>query len=62
MNFGQNEKKGCGVGLKECLQTNPCPIQHEFKIIRDHLCLMLKNTKISGLAAEIQNGQRFFPD
>lgn len=48
--------QGCGLGLKECSEINPCPIHHEFKTIRDQLAQMLKNTKISDLAIEIQNG------
>ena len=48
--------QGCGLGLKECSEINPCPIHHEFKNIRDQLSIMLKNTKISDLASEINKG------
>lgn len=47
---------GCGLGLKQCSETSPCPIHHEFKSIRDQLGKMLRDKKISDLAAEINNG------
>lgn len=48
--------KGCGLGLKQCSETSPCPIHHEFKVIRDQLGKMLHEKKISDLALEINNG------
>ena len=48
--------KGCGLGLKECSEKNPCPIHHDFKNIRDQLSIMLKNTKISDMASDINKG------
>lgn len=48
--------KGCGLGLKQCSESNPCPIHHEFKGIRDRLNKMLREKKIADLAEEINNG------
>lgn len=47
---------GCGLGLKQCSEQSPCPIHHEFKVVRDQLAKMLREKKISDLAAEINNG------
>ena len=32
---------GCGLGLKECSASKPCPIHYEFKEIRDNIKNML---------------------
>ena len=37
---------GCGLGLTYCSESNPCPIHHEFKKIRNDIINMLKNTTI----------------
>lgn len=37
---------GCGLGLNYCSESNPCPIHHEFKKIRNDIINMLKNTTI----------------
>ncbi|MCJ8154554.1 Rrf2 family transcriptional regulator [Chryseobacterium sp. SSA4.19] len=38
---------GCGLGLKECSETHPCPIHNDFKHIRQEIKNMLENSKIS---------------
>ena len=47
---------GCGLGLKTCSEVKPCPVHHQFKIIRDKLKSMLENTYINSLAKEYDNG------
>ncbi len=37
---------GCGLGLKECSETHPCPIHHEFKKIRKDMRIMLEKAKL----------------
>lgn len=37
---------GCGLGLKVCSETKPCPIHHEFKKIREDISAMLENAKL----------------
>lgn len=37
---------GCGLGLKQCSEVNPCPLHHEFKAIRNQLHHMLQTTTI----------------
>ncbi len=37
---------GCAMGLSYCSETNPCPLHHDFKQIRDNLAHVLKTTSI----------------
>lgn len=50
---------GCGLGIKECSETKPCPIHYEFKKVRDSLQLMLENTSINDLTADLEKGLVF---
>lgn len=47
---------GCGLGLSQCSEINPCPMHHEFKLIRDNLKAILSNKNVSVLAEEVENG------
>jgi Rrf2 family protein len=48
--------KGCGIGLKECSETHPCPVHNEFKKIRELLLAMLTNTTLEELALGVNAG------
>lgn len=48
--------KGCGLGLKQCSEVNPCPIHHDFKVVRDGLTKMLKDKTLKQLANEVSQG------
>jgi len=37
---------GCGLGLKECSESHPCPIHNDFKHIRQNIKDMLEKSKI----------------
>lgn len=37
---------GCGLGLKKCSESHPCPIHYEFKKIRNDMQQLLVNAKI----------------
>lgn len=37
---------GCGLGLKQCSESHPCPIHHEFKKVREDIKNMLENARI----------------
>lgn len=47
----------CGLGLKECSETHPCPVHNEFKHVRDGLHNMLQSTSIYELAIGLENKQ-----
>ena len=38
---------GCGLGLKECSATHPCPIHHRFGAIRNDIKKMLEESIVA---------------
>ncbi len=51
---GDNIFLGCGLGLKQCSESHPCPIHHEFKKIRKQLAQMLEKAKVGTFTAELE--------
>lgn len=47
---------GCGLGLEYCSETNPCPLHHEFKDIRNKIQHMLQNTIIADFNEDLNLG------
>lgn len=47
---------GCGMGLKQCSEINPCPLHNEFKDIRNRIHYMLSTTTIGNFNEELING------
>ena len=56
---GDSVYKGCGLGLKECSEKNPCPLHHQFKEVREGLRKMLETTSIYELSQGLKNGLSF---
>ena len=50
---------GCGLGLKECSATKPCPIHYEFKEIRDQIKSMLDAAKLGHFTDGLSNNITF---
>lgn len=50
---------GCGLGLKQCNEKMPCPVHHQFKIIRNDLKKMLETTTVNSLVFELKNKLTF---
>ncbi len=48
---------GCGLGLKQCSETNPCPLHNKFKSVRNDIRRMLEGTTIKELANNIKSGK-----
>lgn len=48
---------GCGLGLKQCSESKPCPIHNQFKDIRNRLTKMMDTTSIEMLAKRLLNGE-----
>lgn len=44
---------GCGLGLKQCNESKPCPIHFEFKKIRKEIQVMLENAEIGKFAGQL---------
>lgn len=43
---GESLFSGCGLGLRECSETHPCPLHNEFKKIRRDIYQLLEKTKL----------------
>ena len=56
---GDRIYKGCGLGLKDCSETHPCPVHNKFKKIRTDLRNMLENTTVYELSLELKKGLTF---
>ncbi|MEO6520615.1 MAG: Rrf2 family transcriptional regulator [Mucilaginibacter sp.] len=50
---------GCGLGLKECSETEPCPLHDQFKTIRSDLISMMQDNTIAGMAKKLKKGSGF---
>ncbi len=49
----------CGLGLKECSSTQPCPIHQKFIGIRNELKLVLDSTSIEEVASGLKDGETY---
>jgi len=47
---------GCALGLKPCSENNPCPLHHEFKLIRNQLHHLLTETTIREFNTDLISG------
>lgn len=56
---GEDIYKGCGLGMKECSEIQPCPIHNQYKIIKNGLKEMLDTTNLHQLTFGLQNGMTF---
>lgn len=50
---------GCGLGLKQCSETHPCPIHHEFKKIRKDIFNMLDKAKLGKFNEQLEKQLAF---
>lgn len=51
--------RSCGLGLKKCSETNPCPFHNDYKILREAMLNTFENTTIKILAQNLENGDPF---
>ena len=51
--------EGCGLGLKQCSETHPCPIHHQFKEIRNDIKKMLESSKLGAFSEELESQLTF---
>ncbi|HTO38284.1 MAG TPA: Rrf2 family transcriptional regulator [Brumimicrobium sp.] len=56
---GDDIYRGCGLGLEQCSETEPCPLHDKFKLIRDELAKMLTETSLLELANGLDLGLTF---
>ncbi|HEY1063229.1 MAG: Rrf2 family transcriptional regulator [Pedobacter sp.] len=51
--------KECGLGLKQCSASHPCPMHDQYKIARDALQNAFQKTSIRHLALQVNEGSSF---
>lgn len=50
---------GCGLGLDSCSEKKPCPLHHQFKIVRQNIYDMLENARVDELQEQLENKLAF---
>lgn len=50
---------GCGLGLKKCSESHPCPIHHEFKKVRKEMQQMLEKAKLGEFTDKLEKKLTF---
>lgn len=48
---------GCGMGLSECSNVQPCPMHHKFVKVRQEIKSMLTSTTVHDLALGLKSGK-----
>ena len=51
---GEKIFKGCGLGLKSCSETKPCPLHNDFKKIRKTMQNALEAVKLGTFNKELE--------
>ncbi len=49
--------KGCGFGLKQCDENNPCPLHEKYAGIRDALTKLVTEENVQSLAQKTMRGE-----
>ncbi len=52
---GNSIYQGCGLGLKECNEKEPCPLHFKFAEIREKLKIMLESTTLMNLINDVDS-------
>ena len=55
----ENVLNTCALGLKECSDSQPCPIHHQIKAYKQKLKHVLQEKTIQMLAKELNEGKTF---
>jgi len=56
---GMSVFEECGLGLKQCSASHPCPMHDQYKIARDALQNAFLHTSLRKLAQEVNEGDSF---
>lgn len=46
----------CGIGFKRCDDSHPCPIHHEYKVVRNRIRDLFEHKTLKELTEEVENG------
>ena len=50
---GEKIFSGCGLGLRQCSESHPCPIHNHFKVIRKNIQEMLEQATIGAFSKDL---------
>jgi len=56
---GMSVFQECGLGLKQCSASHPCPMHDQYKIAREALQNAFQQTSIRHLAQQVNEGSSF---
>ncbi|MDI3321828.1 RrF2 family transcriptional regulator [Pinibacter soli] len=56
---GKEVLSKCGLGLKACSETEPCPLHNKYASIRNDIKKMLSGMTIKDMAVSLQTGGTF---
>lgn len=59
---GEKIFKGCGLGLKSCSETKPCPLHNDFKEIRKKMHLTLQSATIGEFNENLNLGLSYIKE
>ncbi|HVK38229.1 MAG TPA: Rrf2 family transcriptional regulator [Candidatus Kapabacteria bacterium] len=46
----------CGIGLRACSDENPCPVHHEYKVIKNKVRQVLTHKTLAELSRDVERG------
>jgi Rrf2 family protein len=46
----------CGIGLRACSDENPCPVHHEYKVIKNRVRQVLTHKTLAELSKDVERG------
>lgn len=46
----------CGIGLRACSDDNPCPVHHEYKVIKNKVRQVLTHKTLAELSRDVERG------
>ena len=58
---GSKSYAGCGFGLKECDENNPCPLHEQFAPIRNSINELITKNTVQSLARDFEKSQVLLP-
>ncbi len=59
---GKSTFEECGLGLSKCSATHPCPMHHDYKVVRDHFKFICRDNKVCDLCETVEDGIAYLMD
>ncbi|MEX0648981.1 MAG: Rrf2 family transcriptional regulator [Balneolaceae bacterium] len=47
----------CGIGFKKCDDNHPCPIHHDYKVVRDRIQKLFETKTLLELTEDVKSGE-----